>query len=143
MVQPRYRFLEHVTDALIEAYGSDLDEAFDNAGRAVMDTLVHIDAVEETLVEEFGVEGKTLHHLLYNWLEAILVKVNLEDKVFRAFTPHITKTKQGYRLSGAAKGETLIPEKHRPKVEVKAPTYHLMDVKRGARGVTLRFLLDL
>lgn len=143
LVRLRYRFLEHVTDALIEAYGADFDEAFDNAGRALVDTLVHIDTIDDTLVQELAVEGETLRHLLLNWLEAILVKVNLENRVFRAFAPHIARTRQGYRLSATARGEGLVPEKHKPKVEVKAPTYHLMSVTRGPHGVTLRFLLDL
>ncbi|MGI0036609.1 MAG: archease, partial [Nitrososphaera sp.] len=34
-----YRFLDHMTDALIEAYGSTLEEAFENAGKALSDTM--------------------------------------------------------------------------------------------------------
>ncbi|MCP8313397.1 MAG: archease, partial [archaeon] len=33
--------------------------------------------------------------------------------------------------------------KHEPKTEVKAVTYHMMEIKQNRKGVTLRFLLDL
>ena len=50
-----------------------------------------------------------------------------------------------YLLSGIAKGERLNLEKHRYKVEVKAITYHEMEIKedKERNRVTTRFLLDL
>jgi hypothetical protein len=35
-----YRFLDHMTDAVIEAYGTTLEEAFENAAKALCDTMI-------------------------------------------------------------------------------------------------------
>jgi SHS2 domain-containing protein len=37
-----YRFLDHMTDAIIEAYGSTLEEAFENAAKALCDTMIDL-----------------------------------------------------------------------------------------------------
>ena len=41
-----YRDLDHMTDAFIEVTGNTMDEAFDNAGISVVDTIVDIKTVE-------------------------------------------------------------------------------------------------
>ncbi|MBV9666761.1 MAG: archease, partial [Nitrososphaeraceae archaeon] len=35
----RFRYLDHMTDAIIEAYGSTLDEAFENSARGLVETM--------------------------------------------------------------------------------------------------------
>jgi SHS2 domain-containing protein len=46
-------------------------------------------------------------------------------------------------LEGAARGEPLELDRHRYKVEIKAVTYHEMEIKQDKGIITLRFLLDL
>ncbi len=139
----RYTFLEHMSDAYIEAYGRDLNEAFDNAARALTDTMVHIHKVRQKIKESFEVKGWDLPNLLYNWLEAVLIKIISEGKVFSSFDVKVERVNQGYRLAAIGRGESLDVKKHQLKVEVKAVTYHLMDIRLKNRRVTIRFLLDL
>ena len=40
-----YQFLDHMTDAYIEAYGNTTEEAFEFAARAVVDTMISVDNV--------------------------------------------------------------------------------------------------
>jgi len=108
-----------------------------------VDTMVDIGAVGERVEEVFTVEGRDLENLLYNWLEAVLVKVTLDGLVFSSFKLDIEKVEGGYRLQGFGRGEPLDLVKHRPKTEVKAVTYHLMEVKEEAGRFSARFLLDL
>ncbi len=42
-----YRHLEHMTDAFIEVTGQTLEEAFETAGMAVVDTIFDIKSVEK------------------------------------------------------------------------------------------------
>ena len=55
----------------------------------------------------------------------------------------ITATKAETRLKGRAGGEPFERAKHNGKVEVKGITYHLMEIEKHPRKVTVRFLLDL
>ena len=138
-----YTFLEHTTDALIRAEGDSLEESFANAARGLTDTMVHIETVEEKTEEQFTVQGSDLENLLYNWLETLLIKVTTENIVFSTFKLKIRRIKEGYELTGIGRGEELNLERHKPKTEVKAATYHLMKIERTNRHVTLQFLLDL
>ncbi len=138
-----YTFLEHMTDAFIEAYGASLEETFSNAARGLLDTMIDIKTVEDKLEEKFEVQGRDLESLLYNWLEAVLIKVERDGLVFSSFDVKIRKDDEEFQLKGTGKGEELDLKKHKPKTEVKAVTYHMMSFKEEDGRVLARFLLDL
>jgi SHS2 domain-containing protein len=46
-------------------------------------------------------------------------------------------------LEGTARGEPLELDRHRYKVEIKAVTYHEMEIRQEKGMITVRFLLDL
>lgn len=136
-----YRNLEHMTDAFIEVTGNSLDEAFENAGIAVVDTIVDIRTVENKEEKKIEINANELKSLLYNWLEEIIILTITDGFVVRTFKVKITKNDK-YFLSAKISGEEIDFEKHHFKLEIKAPTYHLMEIKEN-RPVIMRFLLDL
>lgn len=136
-----YRYLEHTTDAFIEVVGDTLGEAFENAGISVVDTIVDIKSVEEKAERKIEISEKDLSRLLYNWLEEIIILTITEGFVTRKFSVKVEKN-DGYRLVATLKGEEINFEKHHFKVEIKAPTFHLMEIKQD-KQVLMRFLLDL
>ena len=138
-----YIFLEHTTDVLIEAYGRTLEEAFNNAGRGLVDTMVDIKTIECKIKEKFDVIGKDMENLLYNWLESVLIKVTLNNKIFVSFNVKIQQEKEGFSLQGIGIGEKLNLKKHNPKTEAKSATYHLMRIKKEKNKISLRFLIDI
>jgi SHS2 domain-containing protein len=138
-----YTFLEHTADALIEAEGRTLEEAFANAARGLTDTLIDIETVREKTQRNLTVFGHDLEELLYNWLEILLITVTTDNLVFSTYQITIRKCKDIYELVASARGERLEPKRHRPKTEVKAATYHRMQIRQERDHVTLRFLLDL
>ena len=139
----RYTFLEHTADALIEAYGTNLDEAFENAARGLVDTMIDIKTIEEKNEEKFVVYARDLMGLLYNWLELVLVKVTMNGLVFSSFDVKIRKNSRGFEIKGIGIGETLDLKKHKPKTEAKAVTYHMMRINDKKGKVSVRFLIDL
>ncbi len=134
-----YRFLDHMTDAYIEAEGSSLEEAFENAAKGLIDTMLDIDKIEAKDKIRIEAEGYDLEELLYNWLEEILLKLSIERVALREFKVKIKDN----RLEAEAYGEPLDLKKHNYKVEIKAVTYHLMEVKKEDSKYKVRFLLDL
>jgi protein archease len=140
---PSYKFLPHVTDAYIESVGRTFEEALESAGLALFDTMCDLSSISQALQEVVVVEGADRLELLYNWLEALLLKFELERKVYNKFQITITSTAQGLRLSGRAYGELFDRKKHGPKVEVKAVTYHQMEVSQQGDQIAVKFILDL
>jgi SHS2 domain-containing protein len=59
------------------------------------------------------------------------------------FSVKIKKHKNNYLLEGITRGEPLQLDRHNYKVEIKAVTYHEMEIKQEKNMTTARFLLDL
>ncbi|SRR5579885_274014 len=136
-----YRNLEHMTDAFIEVTGRTLEEAFETAGIAVVDTILDIKSVEKKTERKIEIKSKDLNNLLYSWLEEIIILTITEGFAGAGFQVRITKTEQ-YELEATISGEEINFEKHHFKLEIKAPTFHLMEI-REEKPVVMRFLLDL
>ncbi|RLF24219.1 MAG: archease [Thermoprotei archaeon] len=138
-----YEFLEHTADAYIAAYGKDLNEAFENAAKAMFDVMTDVNTIEPKEEISVEVEAEDLKELLHNWLEALLLTFDEKRLVFSEFKVNIEKLDGGYRLRGVAKGEPFNPDKHPPEVEVKAITYSLMEIKEDEEGAYVKFVLDI
>jgi SHS2 domain-containing protein len=136
-----YRFLDHMTDAVIEAHGDSLEDAFEQAAMGLVDTMVDIQGVRPEMTVEIEAEGHDLESLLFDWLDKVMLLLVADGMAMSDFAITI----DGYTLKGTARGEKLDLARHKYKVEIKAVTYHEMSVVRhdDGRGVTVRFLLDL
>ncbi len=136
-----YKLLEHATDAFIEITASDLKEAFTLAGYSVVETTLEREAIEEKEERIISVTGKDLKYLLFNWLEEVIFQLITEGFAIHRFKIDIKK-KIGYEIVSTLYGEPLDLQKHHFKLEIKAPTFHLMEILEGKK-VLMRFLLDL
>ena len=145
-----FRYLDHMTDALIEAYGSTLDEAFENSARGLVNTMFDLSNISTNLEVKIEAQGHDLYSLFYDWLEKVMLVILTENIILSDFRVKIYSTEKigdhcTYFLSCTARGERLDLEKHHFKVEIKAVTYHEMQIKqeKEKNTVTTRFLLDL
>ncbi|MDE1845552.1 MAG: archease [Thaumarchaeota archaeon] len=136
-----YRYLDHMTDAFIEVTGDTMEKAFENAGISVVDTIVNIKSVENKEEREIEIYANDLKGLLYSWLEEIIILTITEGFVGKTFNVKITKNDR-YHLVAKIIGEEINFEKHHFKMEIKSPTYHLMEIK-GEKPVLMQFILDL
>jgi SHS2 domain-containing protein len=130
-----------MTDAFIEVTGNTLEEAFENAGISVVDTMIDINSVEEKTCKKIEINAKDLNNLLYNWLEEIIILTITDGFVAKRFSVKLTKNDE-YGLVANINGEEIDFKKHHFKLEIKSPTFHLMEIK-SEKPITMRFLLDL
>ena len=137
-----FRYLDHMTDAVIEAYGKTLDEAFEQAAKGLNDTMIDLQGVEPKTQIKLSASGYDTHSLLFDWLDKVMLLLVADGIVTSEFNVEISR-KGGFSLKGIARGEKLDLRRHKYKVEIKAVTYHEMQVKEDDSGATVRFLLDL
>jgi SHS2 domain-containing protein len=138
-----YRFLDHMTDAVIEAYGTTLEEAFENAAKALCDTMIDLKTVRHKREIKFSTKGNDLYSLLFNWLDKVMLLLVADWIAMSQFSVRIKQQNNSYLLEGTARGEPLELDRHRYKVEIKAVTYHEMEIRQEKGMITVRFLLDL
>jgi len=135
------QYLEHATDAFILVTAPSLTDAFTLAGQSVVDTTLDRKTIEEKEQRTLKVSGKDLRYLLLNWLEEVNYQLITEGFAIARFSLEISKNST-YELKSIIFGEPINLQKHHFKVEIKAPTFHMMEIKQNGQ-VTMRFLLDL
>jgi len=139
-----YKFLEHTADAYIAAYGENLVEAFENAAVAMFDVMTEVKTVASSLEDSVTAEGEDEYSLLYNWLEALLIKSETNQMLYSKFKiKKIAKIASGFNLTAKIWGEKFNAKKHLQKVGIKAVTYHRMEIIKKPGRVTLKFILDI
>lgn len=140
----KFRFLEHLADAYIEAYGKSYEECYENAGLALFEVITDTSLVEPREERIIEAEGEDLEALLYDWLEKLLVMVDLDGFLASKIDVEYIRWDDGvYRLKAHVFGEVYDPKKHISKTSVKAVTYHQMRIYKDEEGVKTRFILDL
>ncbi len=140
----KFEFLEHTADVYVRAHGTTMEEAYGNAALALFETMTNSAKIAQTQQETIEVEAEDQYALLYNWLEALLVKFDTDGMLFSRF--EITdwkETAELFKFKAKVWGEKFDPTKHPQKVGVKAVTYHLMVIIREPERVILEFILDI
>lgn len=140
----KFEFLEHTADVYVRAHGTTMQEAYENAALAMFETMTDTSKVAQTHEEAVEAEAEDQYAILYNWLEALLVKFETENMLYSKF--QITdwqETNEGFKIKAKVWGEKFSPKKHPQKVAVKAVTYHRMVVIQEVDRVLLEFILDI
>ena len=138
----KFEFFDVTADVGYKAYGDTLEEAFENAALAMFEVMTDTSKIEPKLERKIEVESEDECALLYDWLSEFLVILDVEYLVFSKFEVKIEKKDEKYFLEGIAWGEEFNPEIHESRAEVKAVTYHLMDVKKE-NGYMVQVILDI
>jgi SHS2 domain-containing protein len=144
----RYRYLEHSTDAIVQAHGSSLEELFENSAMGLVNIMFDIDKVENRQSETIVASDENLENLLFDWLEKVLLKIFIEQIVLsrfsiRVFEKHTNLEEKRYFLEAQVGGEKVNYDKHNYKIEIKAITYHELKIQRTDTSYVATFLVDL
>ncbi|MDD9808284.1 MAG: archease [Thaumarchaeota archaeon] len=137
-----HRLLEHVTDAIVEVDSGSLDGAFAEAATALAEITLDTSSVEEREERVVVASGRDVRHALLDWLEAANLAIITGGFAARRFGARV-EGRGPCEVRGTAHGEALDTARHGFRVEVKAPTLHMMEVSESPGRVRLRFLLDL
>lgn len=136
------RLLDHVTDAIVEVESGSLDEAFAEAATAVAEITLDTSRVAERETRELEASGRDVRHALLDWLEEANMAIITGGFAARRFEARVAG-RGPCEVRGTAHGEALDMARHGFRVEVKAPTLHMMEVSESPGRARLRFLLDL
>lgn len=140
----KFEWVEHPADIGFRAFGRDLEEAFENAAFALTEIVTDTEKIEQKREVSIRLDAEDLEALLFDWLDYFIYLFDAEDFVASAFeVEQIIEKKDGYTLEAKAWGEQFNPEKHGPGTEVKAVTYHLMEIQHGPERCSVQVILDI
>jgi SHS2 domain-containing protein len=130
-----YETLEHTADILVRCTGDTLEECFESAAYALFDQMVDARTIEHEIRYTFEVEDEDIENRLFLFLSELLFIMDAESLVLGSFRVTFDVTK----VICEAHGETLDLNKHKPKTEIKAITYHMMHIDEDEPSVTVLF----
>ena len=131
----RYILIDHTADMMVKAFGSTLEECFANAAYALFDQTVDLSDIGTSEETDIRVSGIDDEDRLYSFLSEMLFIEDADNLILKEFKVRF----EGDDVVCHAKGETLDRSKHRIRSEVKAITYHMMEVDRDTPSVTVLF----
>ena len=143
MSKKGYEYLEHTADAKFKAYGTTLEEAFQNASVAMLNVMIDTSKISNEISIKIELTSADLDGLVVDWLSELLYIFEVEQVVFGKFKiDNITEHDGGYSLSAIAYGEPLDLARHKFDTEVKAVTYNELKVEETTDGWILQVVVD-
>ncbi|MGQ9513957.1 MAG: archease [Thermoproteota archaeon] len=143
MSERSYEFLEHTSDVYVAARGRTLGDAFASAALAMCNVLTDPSKVRPREREEIEIRAEDPESLLYRWLESLLVKFEVDGKLYSKHSVKIIKQGEAYLLRAVVEGERYDPDIHPSGIAVKAVTYHGMKIMCREESCEVRVLFDI
>ncbi len=135
-----FEVLDHTADIGLMIYGKDLKALFENAGRAFFHLITDLRKVRIRTDREVNLRGESLERLMVDWLTELLYLHDVDHLLFKEFEIEAIG-EEG--LKATAKGEPFQEGVHIIKTQVKAVTYHQIEVRKEKGGWRSRIILDL
>lgn len=136
-----FEILDHTADLGILVSGEDLKRLFQNAAHAMTRVMLDHKSEQPDSTRELSVEGTDLADLMVRWLGEILFLFEVDNVV-------VTRTKiisiSANRVVAQIETAPFSLSRHEVLTEIKAVTYHQIQVKQEKMGRwNARIIFDL
>lgn len=136
----RYKFINHTADFGIQVFGGDPQELFANAAHALFDMLTETDRLKTAETILLQVFGDDWSDLMVNWLRELLYYYNGDAKLVKQV--RILSLSES-ELNASVQLDHFDPDRHVIKAEIKAVTYHQIQVVDKPDGWEARIIFDV
>jgi SHS2 domain-containing protein len=126
-----YRRMDPTADCGIQVFGEDLKALFENAGLALFDLVADVSRVKPSVEYPVQVSGSDWPDLMVNWLRELLFFWSGKELLVKEI--EVTEIFE-YELSARIRVEPFNAARHRLNQEIKAVTYHRIQVTRTPTG---------
>jgi SHS2 domain-containing protein len=135
-----FRLLEHTADMGIAAEGESLAALYVQAALGLRQIVTACSDIEPRTEFPVEVQGEDREELMVNWLSELLFLLESRRLLPAAFE---IDTPGDCRLRARVAGEEFDPDRHYLEREIKAVTYHRIEVEPTATGWRAQVYVDL
>jgi len=135
-----FAVVAHTADIAVDVFGRDLAELLVHAAQALYAvTFAHLSvtADQQRVLTVNSVDGDAL---VIDWLNELIYQLEVEHLVFTEFD--ILQLTGGHAAINCRGGRPDLSPGYRAR-EVKAATYHMMQLRRTPTGCTSRIVFDV
>ena len=140
-----YTVFDHTADVGLEVRGTSFEDLLATSARAAFDQMLEdwpaaVDATQEVRVRPASAFAGDRVELFVEWLQELLFRFETQRLVpmeyeFLDVGPREIRADVGFGR--------FEPDRHRTRLEIKAVTYHNLEVREDADGWYARFILDI
>ena len=139
-MKKRFEILDHTADIGLIVYGENLRVLYENAGEAFFHIITDLRKVRRRVEKRIDIKGESLDRLMVDWLSELLYLHDVESLLFKGFK--VDSVGEG-GLKAIVKGEPFQEGVHVIKTQVKAVTYHRIEVRQENGRWRAQVILDL
>jgi SHS2 domain-containing protein len=134
-----YEILEHTADIGIKVRGDSLSEIFWKAIHATVDLLSGGIEIQPVIEKDFSIKEENTKTALVSVLEEIIYF--FEHKLFLPSDCSVSIEKDLYKIN--LKGNTVSPEEIKNGTDIKAVTYHQLEIKEVGDEYQATIIFDV
>lgn len=135
-----YTLIDHTADYGIEVFGKDIKSLFENAGLALFDLISDTELLEAKNEFRIQVSGSDFPDLMVNWLREILYFWTGMEMLGKDI--ELTEITE-FNLTALVRLDNFDQERHFINHEIKAVTYHKIDVRSIPDGWKATVIFDV
>lgn len=134
------REIDHTGDLGIVVSAPDRGQLFERAAWGLFNVLTDLSAVAPREAHAITVEGTDLDDLMVKWLSELNYLHVTQHVLFSKFS---IDELEGTRLAATAWGESIDSDRHTVYTEIKAITYHQLEVEETDDGWRVQIIFDM
>lgn len=136
--------IDHTGDIGLQVTADTLPQLFERAALGMFSVLTDLDAVRPVDDTTISAAGRDREALMVRWLSELNYRHTVHDAVYGAFAVEsIDETNQGFTLTATVRGEALDPARHPVHTEIKAVTFHGMEIRETSDGWAVQVIFDM
>lgn len=139
-MEPGFRVIEHPADIGLEARGRNFPEVFSNLGHGLMHLILDAASVRPSEQRIITLTAEDREQLVVRWLTELLYLFDGQRFIAGGI---LVKEISPTTLKATLEGEILDPGRHLTRLDIKAVTYHQLEIKEDGTGVVIRVFLDI
>jgi len=140
MKSAKYEFVEHTADMAVRVYGDSLDRLMVHAAEALFEVIGPPEDTPKEVRLEVKLEADNLEHLFHDWLAELNYLHLTRHEIYHTFEIHRVDER---RLEATIAGQPISSSASPVELEIKAVTYHQLEVKKTDLGWEAFVIFDI
>lgn len=135
-----YTQISHTSDIGIVVYAPSIPELYINSAKALFDLILGLENINSNFQKEIEIQGLDEIDLLIRWLNDLIYLFSVRKFVFKEFK---IMSLSSIKLLVRSYGEVWDSKKHNIKREIKAATYHNVEIQKKDSLYQTRVIFDI
>jgi len=136
--------IDHTGDVGIRVRADTLPQLFERAATGTFHVLTDLSAVRPDEATSLTVRGRDREALLLRWLSEFNYRHTVDRRLYTDFAvSSVTKAGDEWVLDATVRGEPIDPDRHVVHTEIKAVTFHGLEIRRTDEGWVVQVIFDM